>query len=333
MQTPERRAAQPAAEPDLPELRDVLAAAQRLYGRVLRTPVLQSAAIDTLCGRRLHFKCENLQYGGAFKYRGALNAVLQLAQHPGPSLIATHSSGNHGLAVALAARAEGRSALVVMPDNSSAAKLARVRAAGAEVVLCSPGTAAREARLAGILSDRAAQVVHPFDDSRVIAGQGTAALELLADRPQLDAVVAPVGGGGLIGGTALAVRGLLPQCRVFAAEPELADDAYRSFVGGVRQGAGIPTTIADGLRGSIGVRNFALLRRLVDQVVLVSEAEIVAAMRLALDELKLLIEPSAAVALAAVVTGRVGREGDAIGVILSGGNVDLQQCPFLAGAR
>jgi threonine dehydratase len=218
-----------------------------------------------------------------------------------------------------------------MPRDSAKTKIAAVRAAGGQVHFCEPGLAAREAALAALLEHEPAHVVHPFDDASVIAGQGTAALELMAAEPELDAIVAPVGGGGLIGGTALAVRGLMPSCRVIGAEPATADDAARSLRSGRRESAGVPSTIADGLRGSIGVRNFALLAAHVDEIVTVSEAEIVAGMRVALEDLKLLVEPSAAVAIAAVLSGHAHALGDRVGVILSGGNVDLDACPFLAG--
>lgn len=319
------------ARMDLPDFDAVVAAQDRIAPHVLRTPVIRSAAFDTRAGRQVYFKCENLQHGGAFKYRGAMNALLQLPAGRRIDTVATHSSGNHGTALALAARARGLACIVVMPEDSSATKLTSVRAAGAEVVFSAPGTAAREAKLEEILRGRRAHVVHPFDDARVIAGQGTAALELLCEQPALHCVVVPVGGGGLIGGTALACRGIDGAIRAVGAEPQQADDAARSLASGQRQSAGVPQTLADGLRGSIGVRNFALLQANVAQIVTVSEADIVAAMRIALSDLKLLIEPSSAVALAAVLAGRVGSAGEAIGVIISGGNVDLDQCPFLAG--
>jgi threonine dehydratase len=199
------------------------------------------------------------------------------------------------------------------------------------VIFCEPGLPAREAALAELLQKVDAHVVHPFDDARVIAGQGTATLELLLEEPDLDVICAPIGGGGLIGGTALAARALAPRCQVIGAEPEEADDAQRSFRSGIRQAAVSPVTLADGLRGSIGVLNFELLRRHVDDVVAVAERDIVAAMRVILQELKLLVEPSSAVAVAPLLAGKLGSSGQRIGIILSGGNVDLEQCPFLRG--
>lgn len=315
----------------LPDFAAVVAAAGRLKGRVRRTPVMRSDAFDRRAGRAVVFKCENLQQGGAFKLRGAFNALLALPADAGVTHVATHSSGNHGNALAIAARALGLACTVVVPEGSSRVKVAAIEASGARIVWCEPGLAAREAALAALVAREPVHVVHPFDDADVIAGQGTAALELIAEPVDLDTVVAPVGGGGLIGGTALAVRGTLGDCTVIGAEPAGADDAWRSFTGGRRVGVDAPDTIADGLRASIGVRNFELLRRHVDEVVTVTEAAIVAAMRIVLEDLKLLIEPSSAVAVAAVLDGRATRMGDQVGVILSGGNVDLGQCPFLAG--
>ncbi|MFN7272415.1 MAG: threonine/serine dehydratase [Gammaproteobacteria bacterium] len=329
-----------AASVDLPSFDDVVDAHDRLRGHVARTPVLGSPRFDERVGRRVVFKCENLQHAGAFKFRGASNALLQLeaaratasGAGAGARVVATHSSGNHGAALARAAAAIGWRCIVVVPHDANPVKTAAIRAAGAELVTCEPGLAPRETALAEVVARTGAEVVHPFDDSRVIAGQGTAAMELLADHPDLDVLTAPVGGGGLLAGSALAVRGMLPSCRVVGAEPEVADDAARSFHGGVRVGLpGSPPTIADGLRGSIGVRPYALFRRHVDDVVTVSERAIVEAMRIALEDLRILVEPSSAVPIAALIAGRIGAPGQRIGVIVSGGNVDLSVCPFLAG--
>ena len=313
----------------LPGFADVVAAAARISPHVVRTPVMRSAAFDARVGAQVFFKCENLQTGGAFKYRGAMNVLLQLDPAKTP-LVVTHSSGNHGNALALAARSRGMRAIVVVPRDSARSKIANIEAAGARVELCEPGLPAREKRLAEILAAEPGELVHPFDDSRIIAGQGTAALEMLAEVPALQVIGTPVGGGGLIGGTALAAKGMSSKIRVIGAEPGQADDAYQSFRSGERRAVNAPQTIADGLRGSIGVRNFELLRRLVDDVVTVSEKEIVAAMRVVLEDLKLLIEPSSAVPVAASLAGKLGRAGR-IGIVLSGGNVDLDLCPFLRG--
>jgi threonine dehydratase len=315
----------------LPEFADVVAAAGRLGPHIVRTPVVRSAAFDARVGREVFFKCENLQTGGAFKYRGAMNVLLQLDPRRTP-VVVTHSSGNHGNALALAARARGMRAIVVIPRDSAQSKIAAIQSAGARIELCEPGLAAREKRLAEVLASELGEVVHPFDDERIIAGQGTAALELLAEVPGLDVISTPVGGGGLITGTALAAKAMSPGIRVVGAEPEQADDAFQSFRSGERREVRKPDTIADGLRGFIGVRNFALLRSHVDDVVTVSEAQIVAAMRIVLDDLKLLIEPSSAVPVAAALAGRLG-PGRRVGVVLSGGNVDLGLCPFLRGER
>ena len=317
---------------ELPAFADVVAAAARIGPHVVRTPVMRSDAFDARTGRRVFFKCENLQTGGAFKYRGAMNVLLQLDPKNTP-LVVTHSSGNHGNALAMAARARGMRAIVVIPRDAARSKIAAIEATGARIELCDPGLPARERRLAEVLAREPGALVHPFDDERIIAGQGTAALELLAEVPALDVVSTPVGGGGLIGGTALAAKGMLPGIRVIGAEPEQADDAYRSFKTGQRCAVNAPRTIADGLRGSIGVRNFELLRSHVDGVVTVGEAQIVEAMRILLEDLKLLIEPSSAVAVAAALAGQLGEPGQRVGIVLSGGNIDLDLCPFLRGAK
>jgi threonine dehydratase len=317
--------------PRIPSFADVVAAAARIGPHVVRTPVMRSPSFDARAGRSVFFKCENLQTGGAFKYRGAMNVLLQLDAARTPIVI-THSSGNHGNALALAARARGMRAIVIIPRDSARSKIAAIEAAGARIELCEPGLPARERRLAEILAREPAELVHPFDDERIIAGQGTAALELLAEVPDIEVLATPVGGGGLIGGTALAAKGVSRAIRVIGAEPDQADDAYQSFRSGRRCAVNAPQTIADGLRGSIGVRNFELLRSHVDDVVTVSEAEIVAAMRIVLEELKLLIEPSSAVPVAALLAGKFGA-GRRVGVVLSGGNVDISLCPFLRGDR
>jgi len=319
------------ADDDLPDFDAVVAALGRLGPRLARTPVVRSDAFDAACGRRVHFKCENLQHGGAFKFRGALNALL--LRPAGTDVVATHSSGNHGTALALAARQLGLGCHVVIPEDASRTKLRAVAAAGAVTRLCAPGLVAREAALARWLEEAPAHLVHPFDDSRVIAGQGTAALELVCEAPALQVVAVPVGGGGLLAGTALAVRGAQPGCRIVGVEPATADDAFRSFRSGRRETLqASPPTLADGLRGAIGARNFVLMRRLVDEIVTVSEAQLVAAMRTVLQHFRMLIEPSSAVAVAAVLEGLIGAPGDHVGIVISGGNVDLMQCRFLAGS-
>ncbi len=317
----------------MPTFADVVAASDRISARVLHTPVMRSDAFDERARRRVFFKCENLQHGGAFKYRGAMNAVLQLAREGRVGAVATHSSGNHGTALALAAKACGLKAHVIVPRGSARPKVAAIERAGAEVIVCEPSFEAREAALAELASRVDADIVHPFDDARVIAGQGTAALEFVCDEPELDVVSTPVGGGGLIGGTALTVKSIARGCAVVGAEPEQADDTYRSFHSGSRQSVKAPQTIADGLRATLGVLNFQLLRSYVDDVVVVSEREIIAAMRIVLQDLKLLIEPSSAVPVAAALAGKLGREGQRVGIVITGGNVDVDQCPFLRGEQ
>jgi threonine dehydratase len=316
-------------EPDLAVIR---AAAARIRPFVRRTPVLGEETLDEQFHARLAFKCENLQRSGSFKLRGAANAVYSLSEAVAARGVATHSSGNHGAALALAARLRGIPAAVVMPENSAAVKIAAVRHQGAEVILCRPGRIAREAALAELLARREMNAVHPYDDYRVIAGQGTACLELIEEQPRLELLLTPVGGGGLLSGTAIAARALAPAARVIGVEPEQADDAWRSFKSGERVLLDAPDTVADGLRASLGARNFTIIRRCVDDIVRVSEGAILRAARLALESLKLLVEPSAAVVLAALIDGRLNVTGLNVGLILSGGNVDLDTAQWLRGS-
>ena len=317
----------------VPTFADVVAASDRISAHVLHTPVMRSDAFDARTGRRVFFKCENLQRSGAFKYRGAMNAVLTLAADGRASAVATHSSGNHGTALALAAKVCGMKAHVVVPRGSARPKVAAIERAGADVIICEPTFEAREAALAELAARVEASIVHPFDDGRVIAGQGTAALEFLCDEPELEVISTPVGGGGLIGGTALSVKSVARGCAVVGAEPEQADDTFRSFRSGSRQSVHAPQTIADGLRATLGALNFELLRSYVDDVVVVSERQIIEAMRIVLQDFKLLIEPSSAVPVAAALAGKLGREGQRVGIVITGGNVDLDQCPFLRGEQ
>lgn len=314
---------------ELPTDADVSAAAGRIAPFVHRTPVLTSTSLDQESGARLFFKCENFQVGGAFKARGAFNAVLSLDAASAARGVATHSSGNHGAALALAAARRGIPAWVVVPTDASVFKRNAIARYGAEVVDCAPGQANREARLARLVEECGATVVHPYDNAAVIAGQGTTAVELMEQAGKLDMLVAPVGGGGLVSGCALAVRANCPGVRVVAAEPAGADDCWRSVQSGHRVRLEQVATIADGLRASIGERNWVLISRHVDEVVRVADDEIVAAMRLAWERLKIVIEPSAAVPLAAVCSGRLPVTGLRVGVIFSGGNLDLDGLPAL----
>jgi threonine dehydratase len=315
----------PQAEVTLETIRD---AQDRIAGRVLCTPVIENALIDEACGAQLHFKCENLQEMGAFKARGASNAIFARSAGDLRAGVVTHSSGNHGAAVARAARLRGIPARVVMPHNSSAAKLAAVRAYGGEVVLCEPTIAAREAAAARIVAETGALFIHPYDDPDVIAGQGTIALELLEQVPQLQWLLCPIGGGGLTSGLAVASKALRPDIRIVAVEPAGADDAYRSYKSGQLAPPAPAATIADGLRGALSPRTFALIRAHVDDVVTVEEASIVRAMRQLWQHLRVVIEPSSAVAFAAVLERKLPLQGAHVGIVLTGGNVDLDSLPW-----
>jgi threonine dehydratase len=281
-----------------------------------------------MVGASLFFKCENFQKAGAFKIRGACNAVLSLSDAEASRGVATHSSGNHAAALALAARWRAVPAYVVMPENASNIKKRAVAAYGANIFFCKPTLEAREETLARVVDSTGAAFVHPYNDVRVIAGQGTASLELCEDVPGLDAVTAPVGGGGLLSGTALAVSAVSSKTKIIGAEPEQADDAYRSLLAGRIVPSGNPQTIADGLRTSLGDLTFAVIQKHVEHIVTASEEEITEAMRIVWERMKIIIEPSAAVPLAALLTMRMDLSGKRVGVILSGGNVDLDMLPW-----
>lgn len=311
---------------------DVESAAHRIAPFVHRTPVMSSRRLNEILGAEVVFKCENLQRTGAFKARGAHNAVFSLNESQAARGVVTHSSGNHAAALSLAARNRGVRALIVMPSNATRAKVESVRRLGGEVSFCEPTIAAREAAVEAIIADQGATLVHPYDDPRVIAGQGTAALELLQEVPGLEAVLAPVGGGGLMSGTAVAVRGHNPSVRLWAAEPAQADDAWRSWTSGALTAGDPPNTIADGLRTTLGQNGFLILRNLLDEFTTVSEDSIVAAMRLVWEVLKIVIEPSSAVAVAALLEAKPEAQGRKVGVILSGGNVDLDRLPWQVAA-
>jgi threonine dehydratase len=310
-------------------LADVHAAARAIAGAAHITPVMSCGQIDELAHARLFFKCEQFQKVGAFKFRGAYNALSQIAADPAAVQrgVITHSSGNHAQALALAARLFGIPATVVMPDNALPVKRAAVAGYGATVVLCEPTLAAREETVARLRAQSAAQLVHPYDDPRIIAGQATAALELLTEVPDLDAIVAPIGGGGLISGTAIATKSTSRTTRVIGAEPSGADDAFRSKQASQLMPQTNPRTIADGLLTSLGRWTWPIVRDWVDAIVTVSDAEIRSAQRLLWERAKLLTEPSSATALAAVLRpGAAGLpRGARIGIILSGGNVDLDK--------
>ena len=315
-----------------PTLDEVRAAARRIAPYVHRTPVFTSSFLDAASGARLFFKCENLQKVGAFKMRGAANFVLRLSPAEAARGVVTHSSGNHGQAVAAAARARGVAATVVMPRSSAAVKRAAVAGYGARVVTCADGDRARAAAAQRIVERDGATLIHPYGHPDIVAGQGTLALELLEQAAHLDAVVAPVGGGGCLSGIGLAVRGLRPQAALFGAEPERADDAARSLAAGRILPSVQPDTVADGLRTALAPLTFALLRAHGVRILTVSEEQIIAAMRTIWMRLKLVVEPSAAAALAAVLAHRAQFRGRRVGVVLTGGNVDLERLPWAAPA-
>ena len=312
----------------LPDLSAIRAAHARIRPHVLRTPVLTSSSLDSETGAQLFFKCENFQRIGAFKARGASNAVFSLTDEEAARGVLTHSSGNHGAALAYAAARRGIPAWVVMPENASQVKLQNVGRHGAGVHLCRPTVAAREAMCAEVQNATGAVLVHPFDDERVIAGQGTAVLELLEEVPNLDALVTPVGGGGLLSGTAIAAKAVCTGVDVHGAEPANADDAARSFRSGRVEPVAATTTIADGLRTALSPRTLEALRAHVASIGLASEAGIVRAMRMMWERMKIVVEPSAAVPLACLLERTLDVRGRRVGIIVSGGNVDLDHLPW-----
>ena len=313
----------------LPSLTDVETAAARIAPHAHVTPVLRSRSLDRLAGCELHLKAENLQRIGAFKFRGACNAVFGLDAAAAARGVVTQSSGNHGAAIALACRLRGIPAHVVVPHDAPQAKLAAIRAFGARLVPCAPTLAARDAAMAQVQADTGAEAVHPYNDARVIAGQGTVALELLRQVDGLDAVIAPVSGGGLLSGIAIAAHGLDPRIEVWGAEPAQAADAHASLARGERVTDMVPDTICDGLRAQLGTLTFPILRAHCAGIALAGEAEIVRAMRLIWERLKLVVEPSAAVPLAVVLRERERFAGRRVGIVLSGGNLDLDALPGL----
>ncbi|HVR81253.1 MAG TPA: pyridoxal-phosphate dependent enzyme [Luteimonas sp.] len=310
-------------------LADILAAAARIAPHAHVTPVLRSRSLDALAGCELHFKCEQLQRAGAFKFRGACNAVWSLSDDEAARGVVTHSSGNHGAALALAARTRGIACHVVVPEGAVRSKLVAITAYGAILHRCAPTIAARETMCAQVQQATGAELIHPYTDPRVIAGQATAALELLNEDGAFDALLVPVGGGGLAAGSAIAAAAIAPRTRVFAAEPSGAADTYASLQRGERVVDIVPDTICDGLRGTLGAPNFALLQAHRVTVLTVDDADTIAAMRLLWQRGKLLVEPSSAIAFAAVLAQRERFAGQRVGIILSGGNVDLDALPQL----
>jgi threonine dehydratase len=309
-------------------IREIRQASERIEPYVHRTPVLTCNTLNRMCEAELFFKCENFQKTGAFKIRGATNAVFSLEDQEASRGVATHSSGNHAAALALAAKWRGIPAYVVMPENAPEVKKDAVASYGAEIIFCEPTLVAREQGLASVVDRTGAAFIPPYNDYRVIAGQGTAALELYEEVPELDVVMTPVGGGGLLSGTAIATSALSPKTCVIAAEPKGADDAFRSFRAGRIIPSRNPQTIADGLLTSLGDLTFPIIRTYVRDIVTVSDEAIIHAMRAVWERMKVVIEPSAAVPLGALLTGRQEIPGTRIGVIFSGGNVDLAHLPW-----
>lgn len=308
---------------------DVIEAASRLEGVVFRTPVVNSSEIDELAGRRVFMKCENLQHVGAFKFRGASNAVRMLGEDAEPGLC-THSSGNHGQAVALAAKQRGVQAYIVMPKNAPNVKIEGVRSHGAEVILCEPNLNARISTANSVLERTGATFIHPFDNPNVIAGQGTVAKEMIEECGPLDAVLSPIGGGGLMSGTCISTRSLLPDALIFGAEPEGADDAAISLESGKYIPQNDPDTICDGLLTSMGEITWPIIKGHVNEIIRVSDDDVLDAMALIHRTLEMIVEPSGAISLAAVLKKefRAKEKIGSIGIILCGGNVDPENLPF-----
>lgn len=312
----------------LPDMQQILDAAARISPHARVTPVLRSAALDALSDAELYFKCEHLQVGGAFKFRGACNAVWSLTDEEAEHGVVTHSSGNHGTALALAAATRGITAHVVVPEGAVQAKVDAIERAGAILHRCAPTQAAREAAAAKVQRTTGAELVHPYADTRVMAGQGTTALELMRQASALDALITPVGGGGLASGVAIAAHALRPELVLFGAEPEGADDAAQSLLRGSRVTSVMPDTLCDGLRALIGERNLEALRTHRVELITVSDTETIAAMQLMWSELKQVVEVSSATVLAAILKQRERFAGRRIGLVITGGNVDLQALPW-----
>ena len=309
-------------------LHDIHQAAERIKPYVHRTPVLTNESLSQRVNARVYLKCENFQKVGAFKFRGATNAVFSLREEEAARGVSTHSSGNHAQALALAASLRGVPAYIVMPRNAARVKKEAVAGYGGQIAFCEPTLPAREAALEKIVRETGSRVIHPYDNQQVIAGQGTAALEFLEDIPTLDVIIAPVGGGGLISGTAIAATEGRAGLRVIAAEPETADDAYQSLQAGQIIPSVSPRTIADGLLTSLGNLAFPIIQQRVDRIVTVSESAIIEAMKFVWERAKIIVEPSAAVAIGVLLEKKIDLSGLNVGIILSGGNVDLDRLPW-----
>jgi threonine dehydratase len=312
----------------IPGITDIKSAAQRIGKYIHHTPVFTSRSINEITGAELFFKCENFQKTGSFKFRGACNAVFSLDEKVMSKGAATHSSGNHAAALALAASIRGAGSYIVMPDNAPLIKKKAVKGYGAEITFCEPTLQARESALDAVVERTSATVIHPYNNFNVICGQGTCALEVLEEVDKPDILITPVGGGGLLSGTAVSVKGLSPSTKVYAAEPAGADDAYRSFKSGRLIPSVSPSTIADGLLTSLGEINFTIIKKYVDDIFTVTDESIVRAMRLIWERMKIIVEPSSAVPLAVVMDNPGVFRKKRVVVILSGGNVDIEKLPF-----
>jgi len=312
----------------IPQFEDIVRAHELIRPLIHHTPVLSSQSINEITGGTLYFKCENLQKVGAFKFRGACNAVFSLSDREAAKGVCTHSSGNHGAALALAARMRGVPAYIVMPETAPEIKKRAVAGYGAQIIFCKPTLESRESTLAGVASRTGAMEIHPYNNFEVICGQGTAAKELIEESGPFDLILCPVGGGGLLSGTSISTKALNPQALVIAAEPEGADDACRSFHAKKLIPSVNPKTIADGLMTSVGELNFRIIRRKTDEIVTVSEQGIIRAMRMIWERMKIIVEPSSVVPLAAILENKLDVRNKKTGIILSGGNVDLEKLPF-----
>lgn len=329
-----------SANEQAPSWQAICDAHARIAPRIHRTPIFTSASLDALAGARLFFKCDNLQKTGSFKIRGACNAILSLSNEQAARGIVTQSSGNHGAAVACAAAWRRVPAYIVMPKNAPKVKIQAIEAYGGKITFCEPKVSSRKETCDRVQAQTGAHLIHPYDDDRIIAGQATAAKELLEDLPDLDALFAPVSGGGLLSGTCLSAKNIRKDTRIIGCEPARADDAYRSLTTGMLHSIDSSDTIADGLRASLSARTFAILRKHLDRILLVTEEEIISTARLVWERMKIIIEPSSAVALAPLLKPGVVKslnlpprsDGQApkLGVILSGGNVDLDALPWLS---
>jgi len=314
---------------EIPDYTDVLQAAERIKPFANRTPIFKSNWFNQQTGAELYFKCENFQKVGAFKFRGACNAVFSLSEQEGKKGIATHSSGNHAQAVALASRNKGYQATIIMPKNAPVIKIKAVKEYGAKILFCEPTIEARKEMTYQFIEESGAHFIHPYNHPMVIAGQGTVAKEFLEEVPDLDVIIAPVGGGGLISGICISAKHIKPTINVVGCEPELADDAYRSLKAGSIQPVLRTDTIADGLRTSLGDVTFKIMSEKLDDLVTVTEDSIIREMRSVWERMKIIIEPSCAVPISACMEQKIDIKGKKVGIILTGGNVDLDKLPWL----